>query len=350
MRLWAIIVMAILVCAVLAGCGGNVDRIKAPFTSDGYKGMSLESIRSQLEEAGFHNIQEKPQETESEFLAGSVASVKIGSNRSWNSAYAWLPNTKIVIDYYVYTGIQYLTVTADISVSGEEGKPVFTVQTNLPDGTVLAAELAGEEDDNAAYFEQREITVQGGEAKTEPFTIDGEPLTGTYRFGVVMLPAEQSEQVQEVVGAAGEALKGSLLKTEGDYTYLMTSLEYVSPVEKAGEKISEEEMKQKLEAALSSGFGDDYSISAEGYVYTVSVWQDGLAMTAALAQAGDKDAKETWNKIMYTTMQASDSLQELLIESGYDDYMVQVQVLNDQNHENTLLTAFYGLVSYNCVG
>ena len=91
------------------------------------------------------------------------------------------------------------------------------------------------------------------------------------------------------------------------------------------------------------------TISEDGYVYTLNVWQKGLAQTAMLAQTGDKDAKETWDKIVYTTMQASDSLQELLTASGYGDYMVQIQVLNDQNHDNTLLTVIMGMASYNCV-
>ena len=113
-------------------------------------------------------------------------------------------------------------------------------------------------------------------------------------------------------------------------------------------KISEEELREKLKTALS-GFGDDCTISKDGYVYTVNVWQEGLAQTAMLAQTGDKDAKEAWDKIAYTTMQASDSLQELLTASGYGDYMVQIQVLNDKNHDNTLLTVTMGMASYNCV-
>lgn len=340
-------------CALLAGCGSGDagDKIGAPFESTECKGMELEIVKNQLTEAGFTNIQEKPQETETEFLADSVISVKIGSNTSWNSANAWKPDAKIVIEYYAYTGIRHIDVTMDIAVGGEDGKPVFTVQTSLPDETELSAELSyngeltgGRED----YVETQTITVRDGKAQTAPFTKDGEALTGQYRFGVVMFPAEQSQQVQEIVGASGEAMRGVPVEKDGDYSYISASVEYASPVAETIEKISEEELREKLKAALS-GFGDDCSISIEGYVYTVNVWQDGLAQTAMLAQAGDKGAKETWDKIVYTTMQASDSLQELLTASGYGDYMVQIQVLNDQNHDNTLLTVIMGMASYNCV-
>ena len=335
LRRLAVTAAVVALCALLAGCGGGDtgDKISAPFESGKCKGMELEVVKSQLAEAGFTNIQEKPQETATEFLADSVISVKIG----WNSANTWKPDTKIIIEYYAYTGIRHIDVTMDIAVGGEDGKPVFTVQTSLPDGTKLSAELSyngelagGRED----YVETQTITVQDGKAQTAPFTKDGEMLTGQYRFGVVMFPAEQSQQVQEIVGVSGEAIAASM--------------EYTSHVAETVEKISEEELREKLKTALS-GFGDDCTISKDGYVYTVNVWQEGLAQTAMLAQTGDKDAKEAWDKIAYTTMQASDSLQELLTASGYGDYMVQIQVLNDKNHDNTLLTVTMGMASYNCV-
>ena len=335
-------------CLLLAGCGGGDtgDKISAPFESGKCKGMELEVVKSQLAEAGFTNIQEKPQETATEFLADSVISVKIGSNTSWNSANTWKPDTKIAIEYYAYTGIRHIDVTMDIAVGGEDGKPVFTVQTSLPDGTKLSAELSY--NDELAGGREDYVETQTIKAQTAPFTKDGEMLTGQYRFGVVMFPAEQSQQVQEIVGASGEAMRGALVEKDGDYSYIAASMEYTSHVAETVEKISEEELREKLKTALS-GFGDDCTISKDGYVYTVNVWQEGLAQTAMLAQTGDKDAKEAWDKIVYTTMQASDSLQELLTASGYGDYMVQIQVLNDKNHDNTLLTVTMGMASYNCV-
>lgn len=144
LRRLAVTAAVVALCALLAGCGGGDtgDKISAPFESGKCKGMELEVVKSQLAEAGFTNIQEKPQETATEFLADSVISVKIGSNASWNSANTWKPDTKIIIEYYAYTGIRHIDVTMDIAVGGEDGKPVFTVQTSLPDGTKLSAELS----------------------------------------------------------------------------------------------------------------------------------------------------------------------------------------------------------------
>lgn len=127
LRRLAVTAAVVALCALLAGCGGGDtgDKISAPFESGKCKGMELEVVKSQLAEAGFTNIQEKPQETATEFLADSVISVKIGSNTSWNSANSWKPDTKIIIEYYAYTGIRHIDVTMDIAVGGEDGKPVI---------------------------------------------------------------------------------------------------------------------------------------------------------------------------------------------------------------------------------
>ena len=122
LRRLAVTAAVVALCALLAGCGGGDtgDKISAPFESGKCKGMELEVVKSQLAEAGFTNIQEKPQETATEFLADSVISVKIGSNTSWNSANTWKPDTKIIIEYYAYTGIRHIDVTKEYAGSRDD--------------------------------------------------------------------------------------------------------------------------------------------------------------------------------------------------------------------------------------
>lgn len=331
-----------MVLAVFFGC--KDDRPRLPFSHTEFQGRSYQEIVAELEAAGFENIELDTMLTYAENKAGTVGKMTIDGDNLFRKMNSYDPAVPIVVSYYKLQ----LKVSMEIEVSGEDGMPVFTVRTNLPDGTILNAELAGEDDENLAYFEQREIIVQDGVAATEAFTLEGEPLMGSYHFGVVMFPAEQSEQVQADIGATGEYIYGNLVKGDGEYHYAMIGMEYQSPVEMVIEKISEEALWQRIEESLS-GFGEDYEISMNGYVYTVNVWQDGLAEIAILANAGNKNAIDEWEKITYTTMKASESLQELLSISGYGEYMVQIQVLNDQNHDNTMLTVFLGLVAYNCV-
>ena len=347
-----LLVLAI-TCALLTSCGSE-GKVAAPFDAQEYKGKGASEIIEQLEKAGFTNIQTETQSTTEEFNADCVISVKIGNNDIWNEANTWKPDAPVTITYYSYGGIRHIEAIFDITVSGEAGKPQFTVNTNLPDGTVLNAELsydgaliAGRED----YMETQSITVQNGMAQTAPFTSNGEILTGNYLFYVLMQPAEQAETVQDVIGVNGEALRGDFVENTGEYQYIQTKMEYRSPFEEQSEeieKISEEALENNFRDALV-GFGDSYNITSEGYLYTVQVWQDGMAEIANKAAGGNQQSEEAWEKVVSTTLEATDCLQKLLESGGYTEYLVQVEVLNDQNLELTLLTTCLGQTVYNCV-
>lgn len=233
----------------------------------------------------------------------------------------------------------------EIEVSGDAGLPVFTVNTNLPNGAKLELTLSNEE----SYSEQQTVKVKDGQAVSDIFWDNGHYLLGEYTMSVVMKPEDQNASVQYEIGKNGEAMTGPLVHIDENDAgkYLLLEDGYTSNYTEP-EKISEDELRERFAQALS-GFGNDYEIDLEGYVYTVSVWQDGLAACAMLAEQGVPTAVEQWEEIVDTTAEASNSLQELLSISGYGDYMVQIEVLNDQNHENTLLTVLLGMVSYNCV-
>lgn len=348
-----IVLVAVVACILLTRCNSG-DKINAPFAYSECRGKNVEEVTTQLAEAGFTNIQTETQDTTMEFNADDVISVKIGNNTTWNEANAWNPNTKVTVRYYNYTGIRHITVEADITVSGEDGKPIFTINTNLPDGTVLSTELAYDgtlKAGQADYDETQEVTVQEGVAQTEAFTLDGEPLTGNYKFYVLMLPADQPEDVQNVTGSNGEAMKGTLVEKTGSYRYIQTTMKYQSPVEEPApeiEKISEEELESKIRETLA-GIEENCTISVEGSLYTVQIWQDGVAPEAMLAKLGNADAIKQWEKLEESAKKVSLNLQYLLYESGYGDYIIQLEIMNDQNLDNTLLTTCMGATIYNCM-
>lgn len=334
-----------MLCAALTGCGGGEDKVDAPFASNEYQGRSYQEVVEELETAGFENIQIKTMMTYSESKAGTVGGVTIDGDHSFFEWTAYDPTVPVIVSYYKLK----IEVTIDITIGGEDGKPVFTAQTNLPDGTVLNAELAGDEDSNFAYLEQQEIIVQDGVAVTEAFTLDGEPLMGVYRFGVVMFPAEQTEEVQEVVGAAGGFIRGNFVEKNGDYAYVMASTQYQSPIVIKVEKISDEEMDALIDQTLKSALGENYSIELVGYTYKVNTWQDGVAVIATLAKGGDADAMTTWANLKNAAVKMSASLYKLLDMNGHGDKCVSVNILNDINPENVLLTAILGLATYDWV-
>ena len=239
-KLFALVCLLVAVCCTVAGYGGE-DKIHAPFKDSDCKGEDLDSVVAQLRDAGFTNIETAPEDTAVSFNANQVISVKIGSNAAYNTANAWNPDVEIVVKYYQFTGepdpqTEPLTVTMDIETTGEDGKPAFTITTNLPDDTLLSVEFSldtpafeGQDD----YFEQRELTVHDGKASTDAFSCGGEPLMGDYRFGVAMLPSEQSGQVLDAVGGtSGSNLAGPLVQDSGSSKYIITSISYHSPCER----------------------------------------------------------------------------------------------------------------------
>lgn len=306
--------------------------------ADATAGEAIEALSA----AGFTNIQENIKETSSADDAGKITKITVNGENLFRKGDRHEGTDVVEITYY---SLKRYETEMEIEVSGDAGLPVFTVNTNLPNGTRLELKLSNEE----SYSEQQTVKVKDGQAVSDIFWDNGHYLLGEYTLSVVMKPEDQNASVQYEIGKNGEAMTGPLVHIDENDAgkYLLLEDGYTSNYTEP-EKISEDELRERFAQALS-GFGNDYEIDLEGYVYTVSVWQDGLAACAILAEQGVPTAVEQWGEIVDTTAEASNSLQELLSISGYGDYMVQIEVLNDQNHENTLLTVLLGMVSYNCV-
>lgn len=351
--------LVVILCIALAGCGGG-DRINAPFESGQCRGKNLDDIVEQLESAGFTNIQTVPEETAVSFNADSVISVKIGSNTMWNSANSWAPDVKIVIKYYEYTGEdaaedepeaprEALEAVLDISVGGELGWPEFIISTNLPDGTLLSLEIASADPAADDYMEQWEATVQAGRVETGALSKDGEPFEGRYTFGVVMFPADQTEDVREIIGDKGEYLAGPRVESSGDYQYLTAEMDYITDGAGDSDALPLENIVAALEITLSSRFADCYTLTAEDGTITANVWADGVALCATLAMGGDEEQLDTWDTLAENMCTTTAEVQELLETNGHGDTLFVMQVLNDLNTENTLLVSASGMVFYDAV-
>ena len=328
---------------LMSGCGAKYESpADLPFGSDGWQMQTAGEAIEALSAAGFTNIQENIKETSSADDAGKITKITVNGENLFRKGDRHEGTDVVEITYY---SLKRYEAEMEIEVSGDAGLPVFTVNTNLPNGTRLELTLSNEE----SYSEQQTVKVKDGQAVSDIFWDNGHYLLGEYTLSVVMKPEDQNASVQYEIGKNGEAMTGPLVHIDENDAgkYLLLEDGYTSNYTEP-EKISEDELRERFAQALS-GFGNDYEIDLEGYVYTVSVWQDGLAACAMLAEQGVPTAVEQWGEIVDTTAEASNSLQELLSISGYGDYMVQIEVLNDQNHENTLLTVLLGMVSYNCV-
>lgn len=103
-----------------------------------------------------------------------------------------------------------IIVEISVSVSGDIGKPEFTINTNLPDETELMLSLSGED-----YMGQAKIVVKNGIATSEAFSNKGEALSGVFSLDVSMsLPRLQSDFVRSVIGEQGENISGPYVEKD----------------------------------------------------------------------------------------------------------------------------------------
>lgn len=103
-----------------------------------------------------------------------------------------------------------------------------------------------------------------------------------------------------------------------------------------------------IESVLKENF-ENYTISHDGSIITVNVWEDGIAMGAVLAAAGNEQYKTSWDELIENQKGFCISLCDFVDTLGLDDVMVIVNVLNDGNKDNVLLSIAEGVVIYDSV-
>lgn len=103
-----------------------------------------------------------------------------------------------------------------------------------------------------------------------------------------------------------------------------------------------------IESILKEHY-DNYTISHEDNIITISIWQDGIAMGALLASQGNEQCKSAWDEMVENIKDLCTSVCEFVDTLGLDDVYVVVNILNDGNTENVLLTVMEGSVIYDSV-
>lgn len=120
------------------------------------------------------------------------------------------------------------------------------------------------------------------------------------------------------------------------------------PLETAPEEtqVSMDALSSMIKATLDQNFAGN-SVSIEGNTVTVNLWNDGVvaALQAIQADGGGADHPD-WVALKDGMSTLSSSIQALIDTCGYPDVNLIINVLNDQNHDNTLLSLLEGQVVY----
>lgn len=122
--------------------------------------------------------------------------------------------------------------------------------------------------------------------------------------------------------------------------------------EKSNE-VSIEDMIAMIESNLTQHFGEDnYTISCD-YDYniiTLDVWKEGVATELAVIKlSGGNAANEDWMYVKNSFVKLAESICNLMQACGHEDFTLVLNIRNDINHENGLLSIFNTTIIYDAL-
>lgn len=103
-----------------------------------------------------------------------------------------------------------------------------------------------------------------------------------------------------------------------------------------------------IEASLVDSF-ENVRVSYEDGIIYVNIWNDGASVGAMLAAAGDEDCLDAWNQLVSKQEELCKKMYELVQALGIENTSVVLNILNDVNLDNVLLTVMNGYTFYDFV-
>ena len=103
-----------------------------------------------------------------------------------------------------------------------------------------------------------------------------------------------------------------------------------------------------IESTLEENF-ENVSVSYKNEMIQINIWSDGVTTGAMLAKSGDKECLASWNTLVGNQEKLCKQLYELVQTLGVEDVSVVMNVLNDTNLDNVLLTVLNGYTFYDVV-
>ena len=112
--------------------------------------------------------------------------------------------------------------------------------------------------------------------------------------------------------------------------------------------LSMDEVGPLVEAVVSQNF-DNYDVDYDDSGITINIWEDGIAAGATMAAYGDETMQESWNELSDNMEGLCSSVSDSIEAFGIEGIPVMINVVNDANHDNVLLSVLNGVVIYDAV-
>ena len=104
-----------------------------------------------------------------------------------------------------------------------------------------------------------------------------------------------------------------------------------------------------VDAYAKKNYGSNYNINNDDSAVTLNIWPNGVGAEAYSASTGNVENIKSWSKRVYSMRELSPDLIKKMADAGYKGMSVIINVLNDENTDNILLTVKNGQVMYNWV-
>lgn len=150
-----------------------------------------------------------------------------------------------------------------------------------------------------------------------------------------------------VIGGCSAMLGGND-DSSTEPTSAAPSIETETSRTEAEEVIPLDTAAANAEAIIKEQF-DNCTVSYDDTGFTATISVDGVSMIGTLAAGGNEEMQETWKKIVDSTVSMSGSMTRYFRECGFDDYVVSVNVVNDQNQDNIVIMTMNGTLVYDAV-
>ena len=112
------------------------------------------------------------------------------------------------------------------------------------------------------------------------------------------------------------------------------------------DEVSTDSIASLVKLAVKDNF-DDVDVSVDGDVITVNIKQNGVAADFYSLTQGDANVKDAWDQLVQNQVSLCDQFKKSSSDLGRDDVVFIVQLLNDVNPDNVLVSVMDGTVYYN---
>lgn len=109
--------------------------------------------------------------------------------------------------------------------------------------------------------------------------------------------------------------------------------------------VSVDEAAANAKSILGEQF-EDCAISYDETGITADISVDGTTAICLLASTGNAEAMESWESVIDSVVSMAESMTGYFREIGFTDYVVSLNVKNDQNKDNYIIMTINGVLVY----